>query len=129
MQNDGFQDNLDGVQLNAHFLAVIGHLGPKTNSRVLTVLLKRLLSRQKRFYMTETFYRILFSFLYNYMFLSYEYIFPYFKFADKVLTRTCQLIIYNTFGSNVSCFPISLLLPFLTIRATSHGYFGTCICK
>ena len=29
MQNDGFQDNLDGVQLNAHFLAVIGHLDPK----------------------------------------------------------------------------------------------------
>ena len=41
------------------------------------------------FYMTETFHRMLrFTFLYNvmvnYRFLSYEYIFPQFKFAHKV---------------------------------------------
>ena len=63
------------------------------SSRVLIMLLKRLLSRQKRFYMTETIHRMLkFNFLYNvmvnYIFCSYEYIyeyiFPLFKFAHKV---------------------------------------------
>ena len=113
MQDDRFQDYLDGVswaKKRTTFSSCYWTSWPKTNLRVLTRLLKRLISQQKLFYMAETFHLMLkFNFLYNimvnYMFLSYEYIFPRFKFADKVKTRTtCQLIIYKIIGSNMSFF-------------------------
>ena len=66
----GLQYYLGGVLLNSERPLSRGNWTsqPKTNFRVLTSLLKRLLSRQKRFYMTETFHHMLkFNFLYNVM--------------------------------------------------------------
>ena len=115
-----------------HFLAVIGHLANNKFKSANQATNNASMATETFLYDGNFHCMLTFNFMYNvmvnYMFLEYEYVFPRFKFAHKVFSRTtCQLIIYKSVGSNVSVFAISLLLPFLTIWSTLHRYFGTCI--
>ena len=118
MQNYGFQYYFGGVKLNSQRTLSGGNQNKFESANQAT---KKATFATKTFQQTETFHRMLtFNLLYNimvnYMFHSYEYIFPRLKFAHKVLTRTCQLTIYKTVHYSVSFIFISLLLAFVKVR-------------
>ena len=135
MQDDRFQDNLDEVswaKKRTTFSICFWTSWPKTNLRMLTRLLKRLISQQKLFYMAETFHLMLkFNFLHNVIVNTCF-------FPMNTYFRDLNLLIKYKLGQLVSWLSTKLLVlichffissvAFLTIWATSHRHFGTCIC-